>query len=322
MTYLPEKWTPEKIEKKIGIRSRAIAAPGETSSDLGVKAAENLFKEHNINRDDIDFLLFCTQSPDYYLPTSACIMQNRLGLKTSCGALDYNLGCSGFLYGLAMATGFVSAGIAKRILLITAETYSKYIYEKDWSVKTVFGDGATATLITDDDYKAPANSNNMNASPGKFVLATDGRGAENLMVPYGGMRNPGGSNKEIESDNGSIRREGDLFMNGAKIFNFTLDVVPKALASLYKKNNITIDDIDLFVFHQANKHMLNAIRRKCDIPPERYYLNMLDYGNTVSSTIPIALSDAWKAGDFKKGDLLAIVGFGVGYSWGTTTLQF
>jgi 3-oxoacyl-[acyl-carrier-protein] synthase-3 len=322
MTYLPEKWTPDKIEKKIGIRSRAIAAENETSADLGVKAAEMLFTEHPVDRQEIDFLFFCTQSPDYFLPTSACIIQHRLGLKTSCGAIDYNLGCSGFVYGLAMAQGLIAAGIAKRILLITAETYSKFVYDKDWSVKTVFGDGAAAVFITSDDYVAPDNAQNMNACPGRFVLATDGAGAENLIVPYGGMRQPAGPNNEIESDNGSIRREGDLFMNGAKIFNFTLDVVPKALDSLYEKNSISINDIDLFVFHQANKHMLNAIRKKCDIPKEKYYIDMLDYGNTVSSTIPIALSDAWANNEIKKGDLIAIVGFGVGYSWGTTTLQF
>lgn len=324
ITYLPEKWTPEKIEKKLGIRTRAIAAENETSSDLATRAARELIELHAVDPESIDFLFFCTQSPDYFLPTSACMIQSNLGLRTSCGAIDFNLGCSGYIYGLAMARGMIDSGLIKRALFLTGETYSKFIYEKDWSVRTIFGDAATATLLTRDDDpfandrqgdKAP-----LNANVGNFNLGTDGTGWENLIVPYGGLRQPTGPNEEIESDNGSIRRTGDLYMHGSKIFNFTLDTVPIAVEDVLKKNDLSMDDIDLFVFHQANKHMLAALMRRCNIPEEKFYVNMVEYGNTVSNTIPIAIQEIWESGRLKKGDRVMMVGFGVGYSWGASII--
>lgn len=321
LSHLPSKWSPEKIENKIGIRSRAIAAADETSADLATKAGRLLFEKHDIDPSTIDFLLFCTQSPDFFLPTSACIIQDRLGIPTSCGALDFNLGCSGYVYGLALAKGLTSAGISRNLLFLTGETYSKFIYEKDWSVKTIFGDAATATLISADDAFRAADPACINSDIGDMILATDGRGWENLIVPYGGMRQPDGPRPEIESDNGSIRREGDLYMHGSKIFNFTLEAVPAAVDACLEKNGLGRDDIDLYVFHQANKHMLSALMKKCSIPKEKYYINMLDCGNTVSNTIPIALEDIWAVKRISRGAKVMLVGFGVGYSWGATVIE-
>ena len=180
LSKLFPKWDLDLIYSKTGIQQRHIAAPGECASDLGVKAAEKLFKKHAIDRSSIDFLLFCTQTPDYPLPTTACLMQHRLGLPTSIGALDFNLGCSGFVYGLSLADGLIRSGAAHRILLITAETYSKYIDEADRSLRTIFGDAAAATLIEASDTQ----------SLSAFQFGTDGSAGDALLVNSGGARTP------------------------------------------------------------------------------------------------------------------------------------
>ncbi|MEO8533523.1 MAG: ketoacyl-ACP synthase III, partial [Flavobacterium sp.] len=278
------EWGIEKISSKTGINARHISAKDEFSSDMAVKAAEKLFAEHNIDRSEIDFLLFCTQSPDYFLPTTACIIQEKLGLETTIGALDFNLGCSGFVYGLSLAKGLIAGEMAKNVLLITSETYSKFIHHKDKSNKTIFGDAAAATLIT---------SEKGFCSLGHFVFGTDGKGAENLIVKQGGMRFPvSDKNEDIVDEFGNVRNDKNLFMNGSEIFNFTGEFVPKLTEAILEKSNLAQEDIDLFVFHQANKYMLNYLRKKIKIPEEKFFIAMEDCGNTVSSTIPIALYEA------------------------------
>jgi 3-oxoacyl-[acyl-carrier-protein] synthase-3 len=300
-------WSSDKIEKKVGIRERHIVKEDETALDLALEAAEKVLR--NYNRDKIDFLLFCTQSPEYYLPSGACILQDRLGLKTNIGALDYNLGCSGFVYGLAMAKSLINSNIAKNILLITSETYTKYIHPKDKGNKTIFGDAAAAVIIEKSEKE----------QLGEFVLGTDGSGYKNLIVPNGGLRNRYDINsQEIDDDSGSIRTDNNLYMNGPEIFNFTIKAVPKVVAETLTKNNITLDDLDYVIFHQANKYMNEYLRKKINIPKEKFYLNLLHTGNTVSATIPIAIKDCLDNNIIKKGDKVLLVGFGVGYSWGGT----
>ena len=312
-TFFPEKiltnedlqkefpeWSPEKIFNKVGVKQRHIADKHETVLELAVKASEKLFKK--IDKNEIDFILFCTQSPDYHLPTTACILQDRLGLRKDIGALDFNLGCSGFVYGLGVAKGLIAGGIAKNILLITSETYSKYLHEKDKSNKTIFGDGAAATLISKDITKQSF----------EFELGTDGSGYEHLIVKNGGGKNPV-SEEDIEGN--------CLYMNGRKIFIFTIERIPVLVEDLLKKNNITKEEIDYFVFHQSNKHILNHQREILDIPEEKFYIDMETTGNTVSSTIPIALKDALETGKVKRGDKVMLVGFGVGLSWGATIVE-
>jgi 3-oxoacyl-[acyl-carrier-protein] synthase-3 len=307
------EWGIEKISSKTGINSRHISGKDEFSSDMAVKAAEKLFKEHNINKSDIDYLLFCTQSPDYFLPTTACIIQEKLGLETSIGALDFNLGCSGFVYGLSLAKGLIAGEMAKNILLITSETYSKFIHPKDKSNKTIFGDAAAATLIT---------SEKGFCSIGNFIFGTDGKGAENLIVKQGGMRFPVSNENEDKVDEfGNVRNDKNLFMNGTEIFNFTGEFVPKLTEAILEKSNLTKDDIDLFVFHQANKYMLNHLRKKIKIPEEKFFIAMEDCGNTVSSTIPIALYEAQKQGKIGDSKNIILAGFGVGYSWAACNLS-
>jgi len=303
-------WSSEKIENKVGIRERHIVREDETALDLALKAAEKVLK--NYDKDKIDFLLLCTQSPDYYLPTSSCILQDKLRLKTNIGAFDYNLGCSGFVYGLALAKSLITSRVAKNILLITSETYNKHIHPKDKGNRTIFGDAAAATIIEKSEEE----------HIGEFVLGTDGSGYKNLIVPNGGLRNRYDINaKEIDDGSGSIRTDNNLYMNGPEIFNFTIKAVPKVVSETLGKNNTTLDDLDYVVFHQANKYMNEYLREKIGIPKEKYYLNLLKTGNTVSATIPIAIKEALDNKLIKKGDKVLLVGFGVGYSWGGTIIK-
>jgi len=321
--YLPERtvstadlarefpdWSAAKIEAKTGIGCRHIAAPDECSSDLAVAAAQKLFTAGSAHPEEIDYVLFCTQSPDYFLPTTACLIQDRLGIPTSSGALDINLGCSGYIYGLGLAEGLIATGQARSVLLLTAETYSKFMNERDRSVRTVFGDAAAATLLKAVDTKAPLL--------GPFVYGTDGAGGPNLIVPAGGMRKPHSAVSAVEApdDQGNVRSQDDLFMNGPEIFNFTLSAVPASVQGLLQKAGLALEDIDLFVFHQANRYMLDHLRKRLGIPSEKFYFALENCGNTVSSTIPIALKKASLEGVLKPGSRVMLVGFGVGYSWG------
>ena len=293
------EWSAEKVADKLGIEKRFIASNIESTSHLAIKASEKLFKNNDIDRSIIDFVILCTQSPDYALPTTACIIQDKLNLKKSCGAFDFNLGCSGYIYGLAIAKGFIETNIAKNILFITSETYSKFLSKDDKSNRTIFGDAASATLISDNGI----------AKIKDFVLGSDGSGAENLIV-----RNSGSLYNESYNN--------FLFMNGPEIFTFTLKSVPNLIESVLLKHNLEKENIDLFIFHQANKFMLNHLRKKIKIDQDKFYVFMSQVGNTVSSTIPIALYHAINDNKIKKGDKVVIAGFGVGYSWGSTIIEF
>lgn len=323
--YLPEKvvtnedivrdfpeWSVEKIASKVGVHQRHVAAADETAADLAVKAAQSLFKQGKCGPQEVDFVLFCTQSPDYFLPTSACIIQKRLGLRTDIGALDFNLGCSGYVYGLALAKGLVVSGVAANVLLLTGETYNKHLHPKDKGNRTIFGDAASATLVGTDGI----------AEIGNFSLGTDGSGADNLIIKSGGMRCPKRQDDLHFDENNNPVSSDYLYMNGSEIFTFTLDNVPPLIADTLSRNGVEKDEADLYVFHQANKYMLDFLRKKIRIAPERFYYCLSEYGNTVSNTIPIALSNALQDGFLTKGMKVVIAGFGVGYSWGGCLLRF
>ena len=306
-------WDASKIESKVGIVSRHVAASDETALDLAERACTRLFEANPAIRDRIDYLLFCTQSPDHILPGNAPILQHRLGLSTSVGALDFNLGCSGYIYGLSLAKGLLSAGISENVLLVTAETYTKRINAKDKGNRSIFGDAATATCITADDLNGI----------GEFVFGTDGSGARNLIVKNGGARHPVQSDPECRTfGSGNCYTDNDLFMDGPEIFNFTIESVPPLVNEVLKSNRLEKEQIRHFVFHQANAYILTFLRKMCGIPKEKFYLNMADTGNTVSNTIPIALSDLLKTQRIARGDKVLIAGFGVGYSYGATVLTF
>lgn len=299
--YLPEKaltnaelaslyegWTAEKIYSKTGIKERRVVGTSISVIDLAACAAQKLFAAYGVDPRSVDFLVLCTQSSVYRLPSSSCLLQNRLDLKQSIGTITIDHGCSGFIYGLSVAKGLISGGIASRVLLITAEIYSRYIDPSDRTTRTIFGDGAAATLIDVEDLPRL----------GAFVFGTDGNGSDKLIV-----------------------KDGVLFMDGPEIFNFTLDVVPRTIENVLAANGLKKDDIDLFVFHQANRFMLDAIRKVCALPSEKFYVNLEYTGNTVSSTIPIALKQLSDEGRLKEGMRVMLMGFGVGLSWGATIVK-
>lgn len=306
------EWSIEKVANKIGVIERHIAADDETSLDMAVKAAQKMMHKYSIDPGAIDFILLCTQSPDYFLPTSSCIIQERLGIPVKSGALDYNLGCSGFIYGLALAKGLIMGGIARNILLLTSETYSKFIHPQDKSNRTIFGDAAAATLVSDNGFAEILN----------FSLGTDGRGADKLIVRTGGLRCPTATKDLHFDESGNPVSPNHLFMDGAEIFNFTLEMVPELTNETLNVNSFNKDDIDLYVFHQANKYMLSFLRKKIQIPEEKFYYYMEKVGNTVSSTIPIALKEAFNEKRILPGNKVLLAGFGVGYSWGGTILEY
>jgi 3-oxoacyl-[acyl-carrier-protein] synthase-3 len=289
-TSLTEKawgWTAEKIFAKIGVAERHVAGPDETALDLAEKACRRLFDGHGVSSGEIDFLVLCTQSSEYRLPSTSCLLQKRLSIPVDSGAITIDHGCSGFVYGLSVAKGLVAGGMARNVLLVTSETYSKYIDEHDLNLRSIFGDGASATLVDGE----------LAAKIGNFHFGTDGGGAEKLIV-----------------------RDGRLSMDGPEIFAFAMDIAPKTIESVLEKNNLTVGDIDLFVFHQANKYMLETIRKLLDLPEDKFYIHLETTGNTVSSTIPIALCQLNDAGRLRAGMRILLMGFGVGLSWGATVV--
>ena len=299
----------DRRTKKIGVFEKHICSEQETASDLAYRAAEKVFTS-GISKKDIDFIILCTQSPDYNLPTTACILQDRLGLPTHCGAFDYNLGCSGYIYGLGIVKGLIETGLANNVLLITAETYSKYIHPLDNSVKPVFGDGAAATIVTGYDR----DESGLNG----FVFGTDGSGYSNLIVPVGGMRQRY-HNTEIEEtidQYNNFRTNRNLYMDGLAISNFALDVVPKTVEQILSQTGLSKNDIDYYVFHQANKLMLEYLQEKCNLKEYPYWNDIKNYGNTVSSSIPIALKNVMKNSNKENINKVLCLGFGVGLSWG------
>jgi 3-oxoacyl-[acyl-carrier-protein] synthase-3 len=310
-------WPVDKIEQKTGIQERHIANAHECSSDLAVAAARKLFESGECQPADVDYILLCTQTPDYFLPSTACLLQERLGVPTSAGALDFNLGCSGFIYGLSLAQGLIETDQARRVLLLTAETYSKFIHPLDKSVRTIFGDAAAATLIE-------AVEGDGKPYIGPFVFGTDGRGAQNLIVATGGMRTPRSADTGIvrEAESGNWRSQDNLFVDGPKVFEFTLRVIPNCVAGLLDKAQKAMDDVDNFIFHQANQFMLEHLRAKMGIPLARFSLALSRCGNTVSSSIPIAMKKGREAAQIQSDSLIMLVGFGVGYSWGATLVRW
>jgi len=326
--YIPEKtvsnadlveenpsWNIDKIYEKTGINNRYIANKNQTSVDLAVEAGNKILNKGY--REVVDYIILCTQSPDYFLPTSACILQDRLGLGQAVGAIDVNQGCSGFIYSLGLAKGLIESNQAKNVLVLTAETYSKFIHPKDKSVRTLFGDAASCALISavnDDKVKYISEP----------VYGTDGSMYDSLIVPDGGMKNPykDSSYDEYEDKSSNIRTPSNLYMDGNNIFLFTLSKVPKLYSKVLEKESLTKDDIDIFILHQANKFMLDSLQKKLDIPDEKMHRSYQNFGNTVSSTIPIGLKIEMENMQSKEIKCAMLLGFGVGLSWAGLVVRF
>ena len=288
------------LDNKIGIEKRYIAAADETVGDMAAAAAERLFAQTGAQRDATGLLVLCTQNPDYKLPTTANLVQAKLGLRERLAAFDINQGCSGYVYGLAVTTSLMQTANFDQALLITSEAYSKVMDPTDRTTVPLFGDGATATLLR---AGAPGRV-------GRCTFGSDGSGAKELIVKGGGGRNP----------TMPLAGEGALFMNGRAIYNFMLTRIPADVAACLAANGLTHDDIDLFVFHQASRFMIEALTETMKLPRDRVPVTMADGGNTVSNTIPMAL-EALGGIDALAGKRLLLSGFGVGLSWASTVLD-
>lgn len=311
------EWSVEKIAQKTGIHRRHIAGPDEYASDLATAAGRKLLERRSIDSASVDYLIVCTQSPDYFLPTTACIVHESLGLRSTAGAADINLGCSGYIYALGQAKGLIESGQASNVLVITSDTYTKFVNPADKSARTIFGDGAAATLVVAEETE--------DAGLGirGITYGTDGSGARHLIVPNGGLRSGAEIGPKSDVEARGIEPTGyDLFMDGPEIFNFTLRVVPESVEEILRKTGMTQEDVDLFVFHQANAFMLEHLRKKLKVPAEKFFVSIEETGNTVSSSIPIALAEAERQGALRPGMRVMLLGFGVGLSWGGLILQW
>jgi 3-oxoacyl-[acyl-carrier-protein] synthase-3 len=302
-------WDMPRIAAKTGIVARRIAAPDETACDLGCQATAKLLARLAIPASQIDYVIFSTQTPDHLLPSNACQLQQRLSLSSHVGALDINPGCAGFVLGLQLAKALIEGRAARHVLLVTSETYSKLIHPADRTVRTLFGDGAAATLV------GPAEDGE--ACLGEFVVGTDGRGRSALTVPAGGFRLPHSAATAAESTDaqGSVRSQEHLFMDGQAVFAFTLNMVPRAIDTLLANAQLRREAIDWYVFHQANKFMLENLAKCCRIDALKMVYHLAEVGNTVSASIPLAIEAAVEAGRIRPGQKLLLAGFGVGFTW-------
>ena len=316
LSEISPEWDVDKIFEKTGISNRFIAGKDQTAVDLAVSAATKLFEKRPELSNLVDFVILCTQSPDYYLPTSACLIQERLGLRQTVGAIDVNQGCSGFVYSIGLAKGLIETKQAEYVLVITADTYSKYINEKDKSVRTLFGDAAACTLI-----KGSSSNEELISRP---IYGTNGKGGKHLIVPHGGSRNPisNKSREEKRDTSNNVRSNADLFMNGREIFTFTLTAVPRVFKQILERENLTLDDIDVVILHQANKFILDSVQKKLNIPEEKMHRSYGEFGNTVSSTIPIGLKQELLKANNNTNRKALLLGFGVGLSWAGNIVKY
>lgn len=308
-------WDMSSVEARAGVRARHIALPDETAFDLSVRACDALLAESGLRAPAIDAIVYCTQSPDYVMPGNAHLLQAELALSDSVIAFDYNLACSGYVYGLAIADSFARSGLASEILLVTAETYSKHIHPRDRSARVLFGDGAAVTHVS------------AAGTGGPRVVASElcSRGADfaKFYVPAGGMRTPCGPGTRVEETDrsGNVRTAEQIRMDGMGVWAFVNSVVPEHVRRFVEGQSLTVDDVDTFVFHQASKMTLDSLTRSLELPPEKVYVNMANVGNLVSASIPVALRMALDEGVVGSGSLVLLCGFGVGLSYGSVLLE-
>jgi 3-oxoacyl-[acyl-carrier-protein] synthase III len=310
-------WGMELVAELTGIRSRRVAAASETAFDLSVRACEQLLGEPQVAVGDVDAILYCTQDPDYLVPGNAQLLHERLGLGDDVLAFDYGLACSGFVYGLAIADSLARAGMASGILLVTAVTQSKRMNPGDRSVQVLLGDGAAVSYISRSDE----------LGGGRIVaseLCTHGRGFRHGYIPAGGARTPYSeeTKRETTDASGNVRTAEDMHMDGTEMWSFVSSVVPGHIESFLAKRSLTVADIDLCVFHQASKLILNSLTRALAIPPEKVFTHMEDVGNLSSASIPFALRAALDQGAIQPGDRVLLSAFGVGISYGSVIVEF
>jgi 3-oxoacyl-[acyl-carrier-protein] synthase-3 len=303
----------EKIAKLTGIYTRRIVEEGVCTSDLCTAAAEDLLARLGWARDTIDLLVFVSQTQDYLLPATACCIQSRLGLSTDCAAFDLVQGCTGYIYGLYVASALVSSGSTRRALLLVGDTISRVVSPGDRATVLLFGDAGSATALEYDPLAPPMD----------FVVGSDGRGRDHLIVPAGGFRKrstPETRERRLHAD-GSARSEEDLYMNGSELLAFTMAVVPKLIKETLTLAGRDTSEVDYFVFHQANRFMIEHFARKSGIPLERVPFNLDRYGNTSSASVPLVIASELRDVIAARRQILLLAGFGVGYSCGGAVVE-
>lgn len=298
------------ISKISGVSQRFSVGKDGLSSSFGAEVAELFFNRHGIERNSIDYLIFCTEGPDYIAPATSCIVQQKLKLPKSIGTFDLSFGCSGYTYGLLMSKALVESGIANKVLFITADIPTQGVSKRDPYLNFIFSDAASATLITNETkgYRL-----------GKFACGTDGSGEQSLLVRNSGFN----TSKDSDWYTDELTRDlrvGEMAMNGEEIFRFSLKEVPGLIAQILEYNECEFDEIDLFIFHQASPIILKSLKRKLNIPDNKFFTNLVDVGNTVSASIPLCLKDAEENGVIKSDMKILIAGFGIGFSWSGTII--
>ena len=308
--YLIPEEEIEKTINNIGVVERRIAAPDVMASDLCYKAARQLMADNDIDPASIDVLLFMSQTPDYRIPATSCLLQHRLELPRETMCLDISLGCSGFLYALSTAFAYASMEGVNRVLLLDGETFSKIVNRRDKVDWPLYGDAGTATLIEKGDY-----------GDSTFMLYTDGSG-EGVLNIHAGMRNPITADSCVERvrEDGNIRTDLEVFMDGMDVFNFAISKVPKSIKQLLKETEKDIDDVDYLVFHQANLFMMDFFVKKLKADPSRVPYCIKKYGNTSSTSVPLTVSSEL-AGKLNGAHTMIMSAFGAGLSWGSALLQ-
>ncbi|HVA98885.1 MAG TPA: ketoacyl-ACP synthase III [Bacteroidia bacterium] len=302
----------ELLIKTTGIAKRRIAPDELCTSDMCFASANALIKELNINKNEIDIVIFVSQSPDYFLPATSIILQNRLGLQKTTMAFDIQLGCSGYVYGLSIISTIMSANKFNKGLLMVGDKSSFSQSKKDKSTYPIFGDAGTATLL---EYNVNANTMNFN-------LQSDGAGHKAIIIPDGGVRSPYNKHSEdmFEVEKGIVRSRKNLALDGLEVFNFSLREAVPNINELLKHTNTTIDDYNYFLFHQANKLMNESIRKKLKLPIEKVPYSLTNFGNTSSASIPLTIVTEISESLKNKITPLLLSAFGVGLSWGSATL--
>jgi len=307
-------WGFERLEQRTGVFARHIAAEGETALDFALRACQQLEAEGRLRPDEINALIFCTQSPDYVMPPNSCILHGKLGLPAGVMAFDITLACSGYIYGLQLADSLIRSGSARRVLLATADTYSRYIHSGDRATRCLFGDGGAVSVLS--------------ASPdGRGIrdirCGTAGRQHEKFIIPAGGMRvaRSAETARETADLSGNVRSAEHIRMDGIGVLSFFNATVPCSVKEILAANQLSLADVDLFVFHQASQIVLDSLRGALAIPQEKMVYDLAEVGNLVSASIPVALQHAFERGQAKHGQLALLCGFGVGLSWATALVD-
>lgn len=311
LDYLIPKEDIEKTINSIGIKERRIADPNVCSSDLCFQAAQQLIRDNNLDPQTINALIFVSQTPDYHQPATAPLLQHRLGLGTGTIAFDVNLACSGYVYGLSIAYSFASQNGVDNVLLLVGETMSKTVSDHDKVSTPLFGDAGTATLISKADDMTAV-----------FSLNSDGSGSDVIKMPYGGYRNQSceAGLRPVKDDEGNIRTGEQFYMNGMDVFNFGMKVEPRDIKNLLSECGMQVDDIDLVIYHQANKFMTDFFSKRLKIPTDKTPYSLDKYGNTSSASIPLTIVSELKS-NYPKRTNVILSGFGAGLSWGSVMLD-